>query len=802
MSEQQAPKITIEIDGQPYYANPGEMVIQVADRHGIYIPRFCYHKKLSVAANCRMCLVEIEKARKPSPACATPVMDGMKVFTKSPKTLSYQKKVMEFLLINHPLDCPICDQGGECELQDISMGYGNDVSKYSETKRAFDDPSLGPLVATDMTRCIQCTRCVRFGEEIAGDKELGAMGRGDHVYISTYVKNTVDSELSGNIIDLCPVGALTSKPFRFKARAWELQQYPTISCADAVGANVYAHVRRNQLMRLVPKDNEAINETWIADKDRFSYLGVHSQDRLQSPMIKKNGTWQTVSWEEALDFIKVAIEQTKQQDGVQAISSIASESLPTEALFLLQKLMRDIGTNNIDTRLKQGGLEKGVYSSTGLDCSLTDIEQADAILLLGSYLRKEIPLINHRVRKAVKNNAQVIAINSQYYDFNYPVENVLVETSELVYALSSLVKAVSQRVSKAPVSKDILKQFLADVDIAPAIEEIAAKLIEAKAPVVIAGFDAVLNKDFAQIYALIAVIKDLLGAKGGTLSFGANSKGALLSGMTPEYTPQLNTAQEVGKSAKEVFSGQTDTKLLLLAGVEPELDAIWGEKVTKALGKIDIVVAFSAFDNEAMREYADIMLPIATHFEDEGSFVNISGEIQHFKAVISAVGDSKPLWKILRVLGNLLSIEGYEYQSVDEVFKQWHAIEKQENHVDVEGLLSSSLPAITDKPGLMPIISMYKTDALLRRSSALQQTKDAKWYDCVRVSQSIASAYALEEAEFIGFHIDGEDYILSFSIDKDIAQNTIAVPFQLMPACIDSDTSVKIKPVKAEVTEQ
>ena len=799
MSENQAAnKITVEINGESYTAAPGQMVIQVADAHGVYIPRFCYHKKLSVAANCRMCLVEIEGARKPSPACATPVMDGMKVFTKSPATISYQKKVMEFLLINHPLDCPICDQGGECELQDVAMGYGSDVSKYNETKRAFDDPSLGPLIATDMTRCIQCTRCVRFGEEISADKELGAMGRGDHTQISTYVAKTVNSELSGNIIDLCPVGALTSKPFRYHARAWELKQHASISGADAVGANIYAHTRRDQLMRVVPKENEEINETWLADKDRFMYTGVCHQDRVKHPMIKKKDHWQAVSWEEALDFVKVAIEQTKAQDGAESIGALASDSCTDEELYLWQKLLRQVGSNNIDTRLKQGSAKAGIHAGFGLDCSLSDLEKADAILLFGSNLRKELPLINHRVHKAQNNGAKIMAVNSAYYPFNYPVESICVESSQMIYALASLLKSVAQRVP-TEISTQSIKDLIAKVEIMPAVDQIAVELLEAQNPVMMMGFDALLHKNLDQFDGLFNELKRLLGAQGGLLSFGANAKGALLTGATPDYMPGLNPAQAQGKAVEDIL--RSDTKLLLLAGLEVEQDAIAGKEVLNALAKIDIVVAFSAFENEKMREYADIILPIVTHFETGGSMINISGKVQQFNAVIPPIEDSKPLWKVLRVLGNLLTLEGFEYNTVNDVYQEFTSIEQAKDRIDSRQHVVSELPRLTQQLSIQPSLSMYQTSSLLRRSTPLQQTKDAQFYAKALLSACFAKAQQLGQSTHLQISTAKGEYVMPYAIDENMAKDTIAVPFTLMSPCAVGAGDVTISSVAEEGEE-
>ena len=785
-------KVIVEINSQPCSASRGQMIIQVADAHDIYIPRFCYHKKLSVAANCRMCLVEIEGAMKPSPACATSVVDGMKVFTKSPATISYQKKIMEFLLINHPLDCPICDQGGECELQDIAMGYGSGVSQYNETKRTFNDLDLGPLVATEMTRCIQCTRCVRFGEEVSGDKELGLMGRGDHTEISTYVEKTLDSELSGNIIDLCPVGALTSKPFRFSARAWELKQYETISGADSVGANIYAHVRRDHLMRIVPKENEAINETWLADKDRFIYEGVHHRDRVRQPMIKKGDGWQEVSWEEALDFVKVSIEQTKEQSGAESIAALASDSCTNEELYLLQKLLRRIGSNNIDTRLKQASTRKGIHAGFGFDCSLMDIEKADAIFLFGSNLRKEIPLINHRVHKAQKNGAKVMAVNSAYYPFNYPVESICVETSEMIYALVSLLKSISQRLS-VNLSTKSLKKLATSVKEISVVQQFATQLLEAKNPILIMGFDALLHRHLDQFDGLFKELKRLLGARGGSLSIGANAKGALLSGATPDYLPGLNKAADAGKCVRDIF--MSGTKLLLLAGIEIEEDLIASNQALEALRDIDFVVAFSAFANESMRQYADIILPMTTHFETAGSMTNIFGIVQHFDSVIPPLYDSKPLWKILRVLSNLLNLEGFEYNGLGEVYHDFDSITQGKDIIDTSQYIADELPILKQGLSVQVCLSMYKTSSLLRRADPLQRTKDAKYYSLVRISLEQANNLELGTLKELKILTMEGDHVVPFVVDDNLADNTLIIPFSIVSTCSDAISDVTIESV-------
>ncbi|MFZ9035201.1 MAG: NADH-quinone oxidoreductase subunit NuoG [Francisellaceae bacterium] len=782
MSEKQEVKtLNIEIDGKSYQANPGQMVIQVADNHGIYIPRFCYHKKLSVAANCRMCLVDIEGARKPSPACATPVMDGMKVFTKSEKTLSYQKKVMEFLLINHPLDCPICDQGGECELQDIAMGYGNDVSHYNETKRAFDDPSLGSLIATDMTRCIQCTRCVRFGEEIAGDKELGAMGRGDHTEIGTYVARTVDSELSGNMIDLCPVGALTSKPFRFNARAWELLQRPTISAADGIGAHLFAHVRRNKLMRIVPREHDRINETWIADKDRFAYTGLYTEDRLETPVIKKRDQWQDVSWEEALDFVKVAIETTLKQDGANSIAAIASENSTTEELYLLQKLIRSLGSNHVDTRLKQGSIAHGVTAGMGFNCELKEIESSDFILLIGSQLRKEYPLVNHRVRKAVLDGAQAYALNSTSYDFNYPIETLKIESGELVHAMTAMLKALCQRVKLDFDDLDALQKYFAEVSIPAGIESVVEAMLRSENPVVLLGQDALTNTHFDVLALLNDLIIKAASAKGGILSFNANAKGALAAGMHPYFKAGVAPVgvNERGLGAIEILKGKGDIKLAILHNIEPEFDTIMGMDALKTLEGIDIVVVMSPYITENMRQYADIILPIASHFETDGSFMNISGIHQSFKAVVDPYAEIKTAWKVLRVLGNLLNIAGFDYQRIADVFAELNSQPLHELTFDVNEILRSGIPEAQNALIFSPKLSMYRTDHLLRRATPLAQTRDNQWAQSVHMSVVAAEQQGLMGCCEVVLEVEDRQHRLDLIIDEKLADMSVFLPFAL-----------------------
>jgi len=503
---------TIEIDGKTFETDNGKMIIEVADEAGIYIPRFCYHKKLSVAANCRMCLVEVENGRKPVPACATPITNGMKVFTRSEEAIRSQKAVMEFLLINHPLDCPICDQGGECELQDISMGFGADESEYTESKRAVEDDDLGPLISTEMTRCIHCTRCVRFGDEVAGVRELGATGRGENMQIGTYIKHSITSEVSGNVIDLCPVGALTSKPYRFTARAWEMTQHEGVAPHDCLGSNIHLHVRRNKLMRVVPKENESINETWISDRDRYSYLGVNSQHRAKSPKIKRNGQWETVDWPTALKFAAEGISKVIEQHGPQEMAAFASPSSTLEELYLLQKLMRQLGVQNLDHRLQQIDFRDQAHLPTCPSNTLkyADIERQNTLLLIGCNIHREVPLAGIRVRKMFRNGGKIYAVNAVNYDYHFDVEDqCTVNPLEIPKYLAKIVLALCDDVTNLDES---FQKLIVGLEVDNTAKTIAQALKEEKATI-LSGAICENHPQASLIRSLIALINELSGAK-------------------------------------------------------------------------------------------------------------------------------------------------------------------------------------------------------------------------------------------------------------------------------------------------
>ena len=715
--------LSIEIDGRAYQARKGQMLIEVADANAIPIPRFCYHEKLSVAANCRMCLVEVERAPKPLPACATPVMDGMKVFTRSKLARNAQNSVMEFLLINHPLDCPICDQGGECELQDVAMGYGRDVSRFNERKRAVEDKDLGPLIATDMTRCIHCTRCVRFGEEIGGMPELGATGRSEDMEIGTYVTRSVDSELSGNVIDLCPVGALTSKPFRFRARAWEMAQRDGVAPHDPVGSNIHLHVQRGRVLRVVPRANEAINEVWISDRDRFGYEGLYSDDRVLSPMVKRDGEWSEVSWEEALEAAVKGLREVVAEKGGEAVGALASASCTLEELFLFQKLVRGIGCANVDHRVRQRDFSDQdsapTYPSIGM--GVDDLERLDAALLVGSCTRKEHPIVNHRLRKASLAGACVMVLDVMAHDLNIaPAARIAVPPSKLPGRLAAVAMAAARLADNEP---EGLAELAAGVEVDADAETMARVLVDAGRGAILLGPQVVNHRDAAALRGLATCLADLTGVTLGTLDEGASPAGAWIAGVVPHREALGAPARRNGLDARVMIEAGLDAYVLM--GLEPELDCADGARAREVLNAAEFVVSLSAFHSEAMLEYADVILPIAAFAEIEGTFVNLSGTWQSFGAAASPSADSRPAWRVLRVLGNLFELSGFEQENIDDV----RAALGEPGPTGAPGwTLPRSLPEPLDD-GIERIASvpMYASDSLVRRSKPLQATKDAEF---------------------------------------------------------------------------
>lgn len=776
--------IELEINGKKVRTAQGSMIIEAADAAGVYVPRFCYHKKLSIAANCRMCLVEVDKIRKPVPACATPVTAGMQVFTKSSMAMDAQRAVMEFLLINHPLDCPICDQGGECELQDLSMGYGNDVSRFFEGKRAVEDENLGPLVATDMTRCIQCTRCVRFGDEVAGLRELGGMGRGEHLEIGTYVGHALQSELSGNMIDLCPVGALTSKPFRFRARAWELEQHPSISPHDCVGSNIYVHTRkaiyspRCEVMRVVPRDNEVVNETWIADRDRFSYEGLQSADRLETPQIKEKGQWRSVDWPSALNFAVARLKKVSDAYGPQQIGALASPNCTTEELYLLQKLLRSMGSHNIDHRIRQLDFSHqanaSLYPSLGI--SLEDLENLQVTLLVGSDTRREQPLINHRIRKSVLRDGEVMCVNPVDFSFNFPVDTkAIVNIEEMVGVLAGIAKVLLD-MSQVDIKKEHKKAAQALLkDIQPtAIESVMAnKLYAAERSAILLGTIALNHPNAATLQVLCELISELMrGCSCGYLSEGANSAGAWLAGAIP-HRASVGGVMTPGLDAKAMFDHSLHAYVLM--GLEPELDSANSALALQALANAECVIAINSFSNAAMWEYADIILPMAAFTETQGTYVNVEGRWQSFLSATLPPAEVRPGWKILRVLGNLLALPGFDYQSAAEVLEELKSqMVKQTADTCFQWFCPSNLPkpskALT-RVGTWPI---YCVDGLVRRAPALQVSA-AEDVAAARVSPAVAGQLQLAEGEDILVRQGEHSIILKLIIDEKVSDGSVVI---------------------------
>ncbi|CAH1903524.1 NADH:ubiquinone oxidoreductase, chain G [Candidatus Nitrotoga sp. HW29] len=712
--------INIEIDGKHIEIESGCSVIDAADRLGIYIPRFCYHKKLSIAANCRMCLVQIEKAPKPLPACATPVAEGMKIFTASEQAVKAQKGVMEFLLINHPLDCPICDQGGECELQDLAVGYGGSTSRYNEEKRVVLHKDIGPLVAAEeMSRCINCTRCVRFGIEIGGAMELGQAFRGEHAEIMAFMSDTVDSELSGNMIDLCPVGALTSKPFRYSARTWELSRRKSISPHDSLGSNLAVQVKNNHVMRVLPIENEAVNECWLSDKDRFSYEGLNSAERLTKPMVKQNGKWLEVEWQVALEYVANGLRQIARETGAEYIGALATPHSTLEELYLLQKLVRGLGSNNVDFRLRQSDFsaDSKQAGAPWLGMAVADINNVDRFLLVGSFLRKDHPLLASRVRQATKKGAQVNLIHAADDDLLMPLTNKkIVPPTEMTTVLAQVLKALA--IVKQATLDTSVQQVVQSVMPSASAQAMADSLASGERVAILLGNFAQQHPQASQLQLLAQHIAALCGAKFGFFGEAANSVGGYLAQAVPF------AGAEHGMNASAMLAAPR--KAYILLNVEAELDTQNPQQAISAMNAADMVVALSAYKHHAA-EYADVLLPIAPFTETSGTFVSSEGRTQSFKGTVQPLGEARPAWKVLRVLGNMLNISGFDYNNSeavrDEVLGGADMSAKLGNVL--HGM--SAQTAIWNVAGLQRVsdVPIYTTDAIVRRAASLQKTRDA-----------------------------------------------------------------------------
>ena len=727
----------IEIDGKQVAVSKGGTVMDGARQLGIYIPHFCYHKKLSIAANCRMCLVQVEKAPKPLPACSTPAVEGMKVSTHSAQAVSAQKGVMEFLLINHPLDCPICDQGGECQLQDLSVGYGASASRYTEPKRVVVNKNLGPLISTDMTRCILCTRCVRFGQEIAGIMELGMAGRGEHAEILTFVGNTVDSELSGNMIDLCPVGALVSKPFRYSARTWELSRRKSVSPHCGLGSNLVVQIKQNRVMRVLPRENEEINECWLSDKDRFSYEGLNSEERLTAPMIKRDGQWQECDWQTALEFVATGLKAAKEKYGAQSVGALASAHSTVEELYLLQKLIRGLGSGNVDHRLRQSDFraDSRLQGAPWLGIKIAEISQLKSALVVGSTLRKDHPLIAQRLRQAVKQGAQLNLINPVDDDLLTKVTNqAIVAPAAMAAMLAQVLKAAAEL--KAVEIPETAKNAVSSISVTDTARAIAASLIDNKPAAIFLGNLTQHHPQYADIHVLAQHIAQIAEASCGVLGEAANSVGAYLAGAVPCAVGTLSSSSSQpgasGSNAAQMLGISTATapcRAYVLMNLEAEFDSHNPQQALKTLAAAELVVMLSAYKKHAAGvDYADVLLPIALFTETSGTFVNTEGRAQSFNGVVAPLGDARPAWKVLRVLGNLLQLDGFDYETPEQVRAEIFPAGS-----DIGARLDNRLDNFTvgeigqAGEGLQRIgeVPIYQADPIVRRAESLQRTHDA-----------------------------------------------------------------------------
>jgi NADH-quinone oxidoreductase subunit G len=755
--------VTLEVDGRTLQARKGQMLIEVTDAAGIYIPRFCYHKHLSIAANCRMCLVEVEKAPKPLPACATPVMEGMKVRTRSEKARGAQKGTMEFLLINHPLDCPICDQGGECELQDLAVGYGKDFSRYQEEKRVIRDKDIGPLIVTEMTRCIFCTRCVRFGDEIAGITELGATGRGEHTEVGTFIERSVDSELSGNVIDLCPVGALTSKPFRYTARPWELTTRPSVSPHDCVGANLDVQVRRGRVMRVLPRENEAVNACWLADRDRFSYEAVNSDERLARPMIRRGNKWEETDWNTALDFVAAGIRRAAEKHGAGRIGALAAPTSTLEEFYLLQKLMRALGSGNVDHRLRQCDFRDDAQAPAypGLGMSLADLETRKAVVLIGANPRKDQPLLNLRLRRAALKGARLWAVNPVDYEFNYPLAGKLIcDPAGMVGAVARVAAAAARKFELPPAAKALAGS------VPGAAEKAMAEALAGGDAALLLGSYAISHPQGAVLRSLATLVAECTGAKIGQLP-AANSVGGWLAGCVPHRGPAGAAAGITGRSTMQML--REPLKAYLLFGTEPELDCTDGAQALRALAQSEFTVMFTAFLPSARSsravDYAHAWLPLVPFTENEGTFVNAEGRHQGFAPVTEPLGEARPGWKILRVLANRLGLAGFEQNRIDEVRAE----------LRTAGVAADALKSATFDIAVMPAlmagqfqriaeVPIYAVDALTRRAPALQATADNP-RPAARINPADGARLGLQGGEAVRAQMAGGEARLDIVLD-------------------------------------
>ena len=748
--------VEIELDGKTVEVPQGSMVMHAANKLGTYVPHFCYHKKLSIAANCRMCLVEVEKAPKPLPACATPVTQGMKVFTHSAKAVEAQRSVMEFLLINHPLDCPICDQGGECQLQDLAVGYGKSNSRYDEEKRVVFHKNVGPLISMqEMSRCIHCTRCVRFGQEVAGVMELGMVNRGEHSEITTFVGQTVDSELSGNMIDLCPVGALTSKPFRYAARTWELGRKRSVSPHDSLGANTTVQTKANKVMRVVALENEAINECWISDRDRFSYEGLNSVDRVTTPMVKQGGQWLETDWQSALDYVAHSLKTISAESGPESIGALAHPISSAEELHLLQKLVRGMGSNQIETRLRQTDVTAAA-AAPWLGMPIAKINQLDRVLVIGSFLRKDQPVLAARIRTASKRALQVLRIDAGGDDWLISSNGISAAPSAWLNSLSEVALAVAKAKSvSAPAGT-------ANLAVSPAAQKIADGLLSGESTAVLLGSAAIAHHHASDLHVMAQFIAEQTGATLGFLPVGGNAVGASLVNAN-------------GAGVESVLSG--DRRAVILMNIEPDSDLPNPMAARAALAKANTVIALSAYKSSDLLDIADVILPISTFSETVSTFVNLEGRVQTVQPSVKPLGDSRPAWKVLRVLGGLLGLDGFLFNAPEEVLGEAlddgycnRLINKASSTSIVNGNLAplNGLERLAD-------VNIYAGDQIVRRSSALQLTRDAKRGNQVGLNKNTFTELGLKEGDAVRVTQGAQSVDMPATLEVNLASGAVRI---------------------------
>ena len=749
--------VEIELDGQTVEVPQGSMVMHAANKLGTYVPHFCYHKKLSIAANCRMCLVEVEKAPKPLPACATPATQGMKVFTHSAKAVEAQRSVMEFLLINHPLDCPICDQGGECQLQDLAVGYGKSNSRYDEEKRVVFHKNVGPLISMqEMSRCIHCTRCVRFGQEVAGVMELGMINRGEHSEISTFVGQTVDSELSGNMIDLCPVGALTSKPFRYEARTWELGRKRSVSPHDSLGANTTVQTKANKVMRVVALENEAINECWISDRDRFSYEGLNSKDRVTTPMVKQGGQWLETDWQSALDYVAHSLKTIASESGPQSIGALAHPISSTEELHLLQKMVRGLGSDQVETRLRQTDIH-GAASSPWLGMSVAQLSELDRALVIGSFLRKDQPVLAARLRTASKRGLQVSRIDAGGDDWLITAATGIAATpSAWLNALSAVAQAVAKAKSvSAPAGTP-------NATISDAAQKIADSLLSGTHAAVLIGSAAMAHPQASDLHVLAQFIAQHTGATLGFLPEGGNAVGASL-------------VKANGAGVQSVLSG--DRRAVILMNLEPDADLPNPMDARAALAKANTVIALSAYQSADLLEVADVILPITPFTETVSTFVNLEGRAQTVQPSVKPLGDCRPAWKVLRVLGGLLNLDGFLYNAPEEVLGEAlgdNYVSRLSNQATINTLANGNLALFSGLERVSDVNS-YAGDQIVRRAPALQLTRDAKRGNQVGLGQALFTELNLKEGDVVRVAQGNQSVDMPATLEMNLAPGAVRV---------------------------